>query len=163
MSHYLPVKPHHFVDIMASFAPGFIELKPHPYQHSLHKVSLQILEDRNLMLRIELGADAICKTCILNNDGLCTDRIDTSFRPLAPSSKRAYNLLLDERWCGRLEIECNELLTAYDLCKRLLKNAGNLEEIYRENPADYVNRKEQTLRSGLRHYQNNTIRWIYEP
>lgn len=163
MSHYLPVKPHHFVDIMASFAAGFIELKPHPYQHSVHRVSHQILEDRNLMLCVALGDDAICKTCIMNKDGLCTDLIDTSFRPQAPSSKRAYNLLLDERWCSRLDIRDNELLTAYDFCKRLLKNSVSLEEIYREVPADYVLRKEQTMRSGLQHYLNNTIRWTFEP
>ena len=82
------IKPHHFVDIITSFGAGQVKFEPHPYGHAVHTVATQILSNRDILLRIELGADDVCKSCKHNINGLCDDTIDRSYRPDAPSSNR---------------------------------------------------------------------------
>ncbi len=62
------------------------------------------------------------------------DRIDTSFRPDAPASKRAWNLRLDTRWCERLGLAQGDRLTARQFCERLAASTDNIDDIYREEP-----------------------------
>jgi hypothetical protein len=77
----ISIKPHHFVDIITAFGDGFGAPAPHPYGHAVHSVTKEILADRDVVLRMEFGADAICHPCCHNLDGKCDDMIDTSFRP----------------------------------------------------------------------------------
>ena len=88
-----------------------MEFLPHPYGHAVHTVTREILSNRDIALRIELGADEICLPCRHNIQGLCDDTIDISFRPQAPASKREYNLLIDRRWAQRLGVRQNDELT----------------------------------------------------
>lgn len=81
------IKPHHFVDIVKALGEGRNEIMPHPYGHALHSVTQAILKNRDIELRIELGADDICRPCSHNSEGLCDDTIDTSFRPAALNPK----------------------------------------------------------------------------
>jgi len=81
----IAIKPHHFVDIVTEFGDGGTEFQPHPYGHAVHSVVKEILGNRDVVLRIELGADDICAPCRHNINGLCDDTIDTSFRLQAPS------------------------------------------------------------------------------
>ena len=83
------IKPHHFVDILAALGEGVVDFQPHPYGHALHSVVLNILAFRDSLLRIELGADDICRPCRHLVAGKCKDTIDISFRPQAPGSKQA--------------------------------------------------------------------------
>ncbi len=121
----ISIKPHHFVDIITAFGDGCTRFEPHPYGHAVHRVAAEILADRDAMIRIEFGADDICGPCRHDIDGLCDDTIDTSFRPQAPKSKRQYNLLLDERW------------------------AGDITDIYRENPTERTAQRLTKLQNGL--------------
>jgi len=148
----ISIKPHHFVDIITSFGAGLRKFEPHPFAHAVHTVSQQILDERDILLEIDLGADDICKPCKHNIDGLCQDTIDTSFRPQAPSSKREWNLLIDQRWCDRLDIREGDRLTATQLCKRLREVAGDITDIYREIPADRTAKRSATLQEGIRYY-----------
>lgn len=76
----IAIKPHHFVDIVASFGGGRTKFEPHPYGHAVHAVAQEILGNRDVRLQIELGADDICAPCRHNVNGLCDDTIDVSFR-----------------------------------------------------------------------------------
>jgi len=143
------IKPHHFVDIVTSFGEGQREFKPHPYGHAVHSVAQALLEDRDLMLRMELGADDICAPCKHNINGLCDDTIDTSYRPEAPKSKRENNLIIDERWCARLGIRQNGQITARDLCLLIRDRAGDIQDIYREIPARLTAVRYANLRKGV--------------
>ena len=62
----LAIKPHHFVDIITAFGDGRETFAPHPYGHALHEVAAEILAARDVLLRMELGADAICLPCTHN-------------------------------------------------------------------------------------------------
>jgi hypothetical protein len=146
------IKPHHFVDIVAALGRGQTTFEPHPYGHDVHGVAARLLEDRDTALEIELGADDICRPCVHNADGLCDDTIDTSFRPDAPSSKREYNLLLDERWCERLGLAQGQRLTARQFCRLLRDRAGDIAAIYRENPPDRTAKRAEDLRAGIEQY-----------
>lgn len=149
MGNVIRVKPHHFVDILCAVGAGQTTFKPHPYGHAVHSVSEQVLADRDVVLEMDLGADDICKPCKHNIEGLCDDTIDTSFRPGAPTSKREYNLLIDERWCERLGLKQGDRLTARDFSRRVKERMGDISDIYRENPAQRVADKAQKLREGI--------------
>ena len=57
------IKPHHFVDIITDFGRGQTAYEPHPYGHALHTVSRRVLEEPDVPLEMELGADVICAPC----------------------------------------------------------------------------------------------------
>ncbi len=149
MTDAIPIKPHHFVDVLSALGRGQTSFEPHPYGHDVHRVAAHLLEHRDALLEIELEADAICGPCKHNVDGRCDDVIDTSFRPTAPRSKREYNLRLDRRWCRRLGLRQGQQLTARALCRLLDERAGDVADIYRENPPDRTARRAQDLRLGI--------------
>jgi len=149
-SDLIRIKPHHFIDIITAFGRGQTTFEPHPYGHAVHTVAARLLRDRDALLELELGADDICAPCTHNVDGLCDDTIDTSFRPEAPSSKREYNLLIDQRWCERLGLAQGDRLTARELCQRLQDRMGDLTEIYRENPPERTTARARDLHAGIR-------------
>ena len=149
MKKIISIKPHHFVDIITSLGAGKTFM-PHPYKHDLHRVAQHILNNRDALLQIELGADDICRPCIHNINGLCDDTIDTSYRPQAPSSKREWNLLIDKRWCERSKIEQGDRLSAQELCKRLQDFADDIIDIYCEIPVNLTKEREHNLKNGVR-------------
>ena len=146
------IKPHHFVDIITSFGAGKTRFDPHPYGHAVHSVATRILNNRDVLLEIELGADDICAPCKHNINGLCDDTIDTSFRPNAPCSKREWNLLIDRRWCERLRLEPGDRLTAREFCERLQDLAADITDIYPEMPADRNAERATKLTAGINRF-----------
>jgi hypothetical protein len=145
----ITIKPHHFVDIITSLGAGNVSFEPHPYGHAVHTVTKRLLDDADVLLVIELGADDICAPCRYNLDGLCEDTIDTSYRPSAPPLKRDWNLRIDRRWCERLGIAQGEQLSARDLCLRLRDRAGDITDIYREIPAERTADRRANLEKGI--------------
>lgn len=149
--HVIHIKPHHFIDIITSYGRGE-KFEPHPYGHAVHLVAERVLNDRDTMLVMELGADDICKPCKYNVNGVCVDKIDTSYRPQAPPRKQDWNLLIDRRWCERLGLTQGDRLTARQFCERLRDRAGDITDIYREIPADMTAERAQALREGIRRF-----------
>ena len=143
------IKPHHFVDIITSLGDGVAHHEAHPYGHALHTVAHTILTNPDVMLEIELGADAICGPCRHNVEGRCDDVIDTSFRPEAPKSKGEWNLRIDRRWCERLALMQGDQLTARALCQRIRDRAGDITAIYREIPAERTAERQSKLQMGV--------------
>ena len=156
MSDLIRIKPHHFVDIITSFSAETLPFQPHPYGHAVHTVSERVLRDRDILLEMALGADDICAPCTYNVDGLCQDTIDTSYRPQAPSSKRAWNLIIDERWCARLGLAAGDRLTARAFCERLRDRAGDITDIYREIPAERTAERARKLEAGISRFLNQS-------
>jgi hypothetical protein len=148
----LRIKPHHFVDIIADYGAGEVATEPSPYGHAVHTVTARLLADRRLPLVLEFGADDICRPCKHNLGGLCDDTIDISRRPQAPTSKQEYNLLLDRRWCARLNLSQGDTLAADELCQRLAGVCEDLGGIYAEEPPDLVARKAAHLKAGLKRF-----------
>lgn len=148
----ISIKPHHFVDIVTSFGAGRRAFQPHPYGHAVHTISQRILDNRDVVLEMELGADDICGPCIHNVDGSCDDTIDTSFRPAAPSSKEDWNLLIDRRWCDRLGIEQGDRFSARELCGLIRDKMDDIADIYCEIPADMTEQRRGNLVRGLGYY-----------
>jgi hypothetical protein len=152
MGDIIRIKPHHFIDIITALGEGQTTYAPHPYGHALHKVADSIVTAYDTPLLIELGADDICQPCKHNINGLCDDTIDTSFRPEAPSSKRLYNLLIDNRWCERLSLAQGDRLTSREFCIRLRDRSGSLTDIYREVPPSHAAQRERDLEAGIRSF-----------
>jgi hypothetical protein len=146
------IKPHHFIDIVRDFGRGQTTFEPHPYGHAVHSVAQAILDDPDVVLQMELGADDICAPCIHNIDGLCDDTIDTSFRPEAPSSKREWNLLIDRRWCERLGLGQGDRLTARQFCQRLAERMGDITGIYREVPPERTAARARDVAAGIQSF-----------
>ena len=152
MKDVIRIKPHHFVDIITSFSAENLTFKPSPYGHAVHIVSERVLQNRDILLEMELGADDICEPCKHNIDGLCDDTIDTSFRPKAPSSKRKWNLIIDKRWCERLKLQQGDRLTAWGFCERLRDNTDDITDIYREIPAERTAERASKLKTGIKRF-----------
>ena len=152
MDEPIRIKPHHFVDILIALGRGQPEFEPHPYGHAVHSVAARLLDDRDTLLEIEMGADDICRPCVHNVAGQCDDTIDTSFRPEAPASKREYNLRIDRRWLARLGLSEGERLTSREFCRRLRRRLGDLAVIYRELPADRVAERTAALEAGVEQF-----------
>ena len=153
MDDAIRIKPHHFIDIIAAVGRGQTVFQPHPYGHAVHTVAHRVLADRDVLLEIDPGADAVCAPCRHNVDGLCDDTIDTSFRPLAPSSKRAYNLLIDQRWCERLGLSAGDRLSARMFCRRLRDHldacGDDITDVYRETPPERTAQRVADVRAGI--------------
>jgi len=149
MDELIRVKPHHFIDIVTAFGRGQTTFEPHPYGHAVHTVAERVLREPDVLLEMELGADAICGACSHNVGGLCDDTIDTSFRPEAPPSKREWNLLIDRRWCERLGLAQGDRLTAREFCARLRDRMGDITDIYREVPPDRTASRARHLAAGV--------------
>ena len=143
------IKPHHFIDIITSLGTGQRRFEPHPYGHAVHTVAAAIIENPDVMLEMEFGADDICAPCRHNIDGQCDDTIDTSYRPAAPSSKGEWNLLIDKRWSSRLDLAPGDRLTARQFVERLGGRCDRLTDIYREIPADRTADRALGLRKGI--------------
>ena len=150
----IQIKPHHFVDIITSFGDGKRSFSPHPYGHGVHIISAALLENRDCIIKINLGADDICKPCKFNSKGICKDIIDTSFRPKAPESKQEWNLLIDKRWCDKLDIKQGNRLPAYALCQRIQTKMGDIAAIYKEIPVEKTKERQIKLEKGLQFYLN---------
>jgi hypothetical protein len=148
----IAIKPHHFVDIIASFGDGERTFHPHPYGHAVHIISERILCDHNVILQIELGADDICRPCTHNISGYCDDIIDISNRPAAPSSKGEWNLLIDTRWCERIKVKQGDRFSARELAERIQIYMGDIRDIYREIPEHMTNKRAQRLLKGIRFF-----------
>lgn len=148
----ISIKPHHFIDVITSFGAGQRKFKAHPYGHAVHIVSEQILNDRDICLKMELGIDDICRPCSHNVNGVCDDTIDTSYRPSAPPSKNDWNLLIDRRWCERLGIEQGARFTARKFCELIRDRMGDITDIYREIPARMTAERKAKLTKGLAYY-----------
>ena len=145
----IAIKPHHFIDIITAYGDGKTHFEPHPLGHAVHSVAHQVLGDRDAELCMELGADDICVPCTKNEDGLCQDTIDTSFRPQAPSSKREWNLRIDERWCERLGLAQGDRLTARQFCERLATAIDDIDDIYAEVPRAMTADRLRKMRAGV--------------
>ena len=63
MPDIIRIKPHHLIDILTTYGAGTTSLDPHPYGHAQHIVSPQILDNPDVMLEMELGADEIWMQC----------------------------------------------------------------------------------------------------
>lgn len=152
MAGIIRIKPHHFIDIVTSFSAENLSFKPHPYGHAVHIVSEKVWNNRDAVLEMELGADDICEPCKHNIDGGCDDVIDTSFRPEAPSLKREWNLIIDKRWCERLNLKQGDRLTASEFCRLLQSNIDDITSIYREIPADRTTERLSKLKVGIERF-----------
>jgi hypothetical protein len=152
MTNIIRIKPHHFVDIITSFSAQDLTFEPSSYGHAVHTVSEHILRDRDVILEMDLGADDICAPCKHNINGLCDDIIDTSFRPEATSSKREWNLMIDKRWCERLNLQQDDRLTAREFCEQLQNNTDDITDIYREIPNDQTAERLRDLKAGIKRF-----------
>jgi hypothetical protein len=140
------------VDILTYYGAGWATFDPHPYGHAQHTVAAQIHANHELLLEIELGADDICAPCIHNRDGDCDDTIDTRHRPQAPPLKREWNLIIDLRWCERLDLHQGDQMSAQALAQRILERAGDITDIYREMPVDGTAARMHRLSRGISQY-----------
>jgi hypothetical protein len=111
-----------------------------------------MLKDRDTLLEITLEPDAICVPCIHNVDNLCDNLLDRSFRPTAPVLMRDWDLLINQRWCERLEIAEGDRYTATELCQRLSDRAGDITGIFPEIIDGRIAVKEKNMREGIKKF-----------
>ncbi len=134
---------------MTAYGDGQRRFEPHPLGHAVHSVAHEVLGDPDMELCMELGADDICAPCTQNANGQCQDSIDTSYRPEAPTTKREWNLRIDQRWCGRLGLAQGDRLTARQFCERLAVCTDDIDDIYAEVPQAMTADRLRKMRAGV--------------
>lgn len=152
MPETIQTKPHHFLDILRDVGGGQRTFEPHPYGHAVHTVAEKVLSDRTVMLELVVGIDDICAPCRNNRDGVCVDTIDTSYRPQAPSSKQAWNRMIDLRLFERLGLEEGARLSAESFCRIARDRLGDLHDIWREVPRPMTEDRHEKLMRGISIY-----------
>ena len=152
MQEPIRIMPHHFVDIVrVHFSMGQAPL-PGKLGHDVHRVVARLLDDRDAMLEIALGSDDICTPCAYFVGGQCNNTIDTSVRKGAPPLMSNYNLLIDQRWCRRLDLSEGDHLTARQFCQRLQDHVGDIASIYAETPDATRTQWTERLQKGIAAY-----------
>ncbi len=152
MQKPIRIMPHHFVDIVrAHFSTGQIPL-PGELGHDVHRVVTRLLKDRDAVLEIALGSDDICMPCAYFAGGRCNNIIDTSVRKGAPPLMSNYNMLIDRRWCRRLDLSEGDQLTARQFCQRLQEHVDDIVSIYAETPAATRAQWAKRLQKGITAY-----------
>ncbi|HUW82749.1 MAG TPA: hypothetical protein VMZ31_08140 [Phycisphaerae bacterium] len=152
MQEPIRIMPHHFVDIVrAHFSTGQVPSSG-KLGHDVDRVVARLLDDRDAVLEIALGSDDICTPCAYFAGGRCNNTIDTSVRKGAPPLMSNYNLLIDERWCRRLDLSEGDQLTARQFCRRLQDHVGDIGSIYTETPAATRTQWAEGLEKGIAAY-----------
>ena len=150
MPDVIRIKPHHCIDIVTAIGKGQTRFEPHPYGHAVHTVADKVIAEHNAVLEMELGIDDICEPCVHHVGDECDDTIDTAYRPDAPSSKMAWNLLIDNRWCERLGLKQGDRVTVREFCRILRDRMGSdISDIYREIPEQRTAERQQALERGI--------------
>ncbi|MGD8239293.1 MAG: hypothetical protein PVH68_12115 [Armatimonadota bacterium] len=153
MPDVIRIKPHHFIDIVTAIGNGQTRFERHAYGHAVHTVAAAVKDHPDAVLEMELGIDDICEPCRHHVGDECDDTIDTSYRPEAPSSKMAWNLLIDRRWCERLGLGQGDRLTVTDFCRALRTGMGSdISDIYREIPRERTAERQRALERGVAHF-----------
>lgn len=149
----LPIKPHHFLDIIRDFGAGR-EHEPHPYGHAVHLVAARLRREPGLVLRLTSGADSICAPCRNLVSGRC---IDTTDAPGRTVQKGAWNRLIDRRLFARLGLREGDLIRADEFCLLALERLGDIREIYREEKTEKTAWRVENLVRGLRSFSGDNI------
>ena len=141
----LQLRPHHILDIVADHGRG-VKIEPASRGHSLHIVSMKLLSDLELKVKLIVKSDDVCTGCeFLMPDGKCSDVLGQ----LNPSpSKQAYNDVLDCRLLDFLEIEIDSVMTVRDYLGIVNKKVPGIEEIC-THPKENKEERLQGLIAGL--------------
>lgn len=146
----LELRIHHFIDIIRDFGAG-VEIRPHPYGHSGHRVAESIRNDPGIRIRILMGTDDICAGCQHLSGRRCTDVI-THRADFA--SKEAFNDHIDQRILGVCGIRTGEVHTVARLCRVIDEYLAHINWIYEGNDAAHTALRAQHVRKGLENYRN---------
>ena len=159
MQKVILIRPLHFIDILRDFGAGVTDFEPDPSGNGLHIVAEKLLNNRDILLAITLDPDDVCKPCKHNINGICDEDLDRTHRPSAPCLMRDWDLLINQRWCERLEIRQGDRFTARELCERLRDRAGDIKNIYREivdssSVPDWLSPSKRTfnLKKGIKRF-----------
>lgn len=159
MQEVILIRPLHFIDVLRDFGAGQTDFEPDPSGNGFHLVAEKLLNDKDVLLEITLDPDDVCGPCKHNVDGVCDEELNRTHRPSAPRMMRDWDLLINQRWCERLQIKQGDRLTARELCERLRDRAGDIETIYREivdssAVPDWLSpsRRAVNLRKGIKKY-----------
>jgi hypothetical protein len=146
------IRPLHFVDIIGRIGNDVTSFEPSSNGNNFHHVGNQILNDKDILLEITLAPDDVCAPCEHNLSSGCDATIDRSFRPTASPLMRDWDLLINQRWCERLNIKEGDRFTAKELCLLLKDHCDDMSEIYREITDNRVEKKEAMVKKGIIKY-----------
>jgi len=139
---------HHFFDIIRDFGRK-VELKPHPYGHSYHKVAKAIWNYPYLKIRIVAESDDICVGCIHLKDNSCDDLI--SFRKDF-RHKEKFNDFIDRKIMKACLINNDEVLNPVQLCTKTRLYLANILWIYDGNDLEHTLSRKESIIRGLKEY-----------
>ena len=149
MTNPLPIRIHHFFDIIRDFGIN-PKIEPNQkYHHSYHTVATCIRNNPDLKLEIVIGPDAVCAGCAFHRKGTCTDKID---KP-GFSLKRQYNDFLDRKILGKINVREHQIITARELCYSADNYLSNMYSIYNLNAVPSTSIRHMHVINGLNYYK----------
>lgn len=126
------IKPHHFLDIIKLYGSGLDNFIPAPdFEHDFYRVGNTILENPDVIIRLTIAGDDICKPCKYFDSMECTGDSNNN---LKYPKKEVWNRIIDKRLFKKLNLKEGDELTALDfvfLIKKQIKKDDMLE-VWRE-------------------------------
>jgi hypothetical protein len=148
MKPILDLRIHHFFDIIRDFGAGK-EIKPHPHDHSLHKIAALIKKDPYVKFRLVIKCDAACRECIHMVNGHCEDII--TYRKDF-TSKEEFNNFIDKRIMGKYGLNMGDITTPILLIKKAQAYLDNIFFIYDGNDIENTKRRKKNVIRGIKLY-----------
>lgn len=156
MAEQVKFKPHHFIDIIMALGEGEEEYTPDLDRgNGLHIVAEKVLKNPDIMIKIEVEIDDICKPCRFTAKGVCSDKVDPTFH--GTTSKYVYNKQLDEKWMNRLGMKQGDELTARAFCELLKEKAGDFRDLYPYSTPEQKDSRQKNLQVGIEKYLKKDV------
>ncbi len=149
MNKPIPIKPHHFLDIIKLYGRGLEKFVPDKkYGHDFYRIGNIILNNKETLLLLTLNGDDICKPCKYFKDGKCVDIVKNCGHY---TSKEEWNKVIDTKTLKQLGLKESQKITALELC-RIAKIKLNVFKIWKERPKEETVLRESNLINGIEKY-----------
>jgi len=148
----MTIRIHHFFDIIRDLRTAEKMMADTNYGHSFHSVANILRDSPDTKMKIVVGLDSVCDSCIHNIDGICDDplTIKQGF-----TMKHDYNNWLDKRILEKLNLSEGKIVTPKRICKSASIYIDNIYQIYEKDTKEYIDVRKKEFIIGLKFYSSH--------
>lgn len=147
------IKPHHFIDIIKLYGSGIEKFIPDEKMgHDFYKVANEIIDNPNVLLKLTIYGDDICKPCKKYKNKCMDDLTHIS----GYTSKDTYNMNLDKRIIELYNLT-DQQYTALQFCSIILENKRNIFKVWIEEENSVTEKRYELFVKGASKFLNRNL------
>jgi hypothetical protein len=148
----LPIRIHHFFDIIRDLGTGEKIMPDTNYKHSYHSLANTLRDSPDINMKIVIGVDSVCEGCIHKVKGKCDDplTIKKGF-----TMKHDYNNWLDQRILVKFDLTEGQIVTPGKICRSAYKYIDNIYNIYEADSKEEIDTRKKEFIEGLKFYSRH--------